>query len=49
MDKLEIKQGSFIQQTQYFIPMEIDFGWSLIILNDHSKYNTTMTNIKRFG
>jgi hypothetical protein len=20
MDKLEIKQGSFIQQTQYFIP-----------------------------
>ena len=24
MDKLEIKQGSFIQQTQYFIPMEID-------------------------
>ena len=24
MDKLEIKQGSFIQQTQYFIPVEID-------------------------
>jgi hypothetical protein len=23
MDKLEIKQGSFIQQTQYFIPVEI--------------------------
>jgi hypothetical protein len=21
MDKLEIKQGSFIQQTQYFIPV----------------------------
>jgi hypothetical protein len=25
MDKLEIKQGSFIQQTQYIIPVEIDF------------------------
>ena len=24
MDKLEIKQDSFIQQIQYFIPMEID-------------------------
>ena len=24
MDKLEIKQGSVIQQTQYFIPVEID-------------------------
>ena len=24
MEKLEIKQGSFIQQTQYFIPVEID-------------------------
>jgi hypothetical protein len=24
MKKLEIKQGSFIQQTQYFIPVEID-------------------------
>jgi hypothetical protein len=24
MDKLEIKQGSFIQQTQYFIPVGID-------------------------
>jgi hypothetical protein len=23
MDKLEIKQGTFIQQTQYFIPVEI--------------------------
>ena len=23
MDRLEIKQGSFIQQTQYFIPVEI--------------------------
>ena len=23
MDKLEIKQGSFMQQTQYFIPVEI--------------------------
>jgi hypothetical protein len=26
MDKLEIKQGSFIQQTQYFIPVGIDFS-----------------------
>jgi hypothetical protein len=26
MDKLEIKQGSFIQQTQYFTPMEIDMS-----------------------
>ena len=26
MDKLEIKQGSFIQQTQYFIPMKIDLS-----------------------
>jgi hypothetical protein len=26
MDKLEMKQGSFIQQTQYFIPMEIDLS-----------------------
>ena len=26
MGKLEIKQGSFIQQTQYFIPMEIDLS-----------------------
>ena len=25
MDKLEIKQGSFIQ-TQYFIPVEIDLS-----------------------
>ena len=24
MNKLEIKQGSFIQQTQYFIPVEIN-------------------------
>ena len=26
MDKLEIKQGPFIQQTQYFIPVEIDLS-----------------------
>jgi hypothetical protein len=26
MDKLEIKQGSFIQQTQFFIPVEIDLS-----------------------
>ena len=26
MNKLEIKQGSFIQQTQYFIPVEIDLS-----------------------
>jgi hypothetical protein len=26
MDKMEIKQGSFIQQTQYFIPVEIDLS-----------------------
>jgi hypothetical protein len=26
MDKSEIKQGSFIQQTQYFIPVEIDLS-----------------------
>ena len=26
MDKLEIKQGSFIQQTQYFIPVETDLS-----------------------
>ena len=26
MDKLEIKQDSFIQQTQYFIPVEIDLS-----------------------
>jgi hypothetical protein len=26
MGKLEIKQGSFIQQTQYFIPVEIDLS-----------------------
>ena len=26
MDTLEIKQGSFIQQTQYFIPMEINLS-----------------------
>jgi hypothetical protein len=26
MDKLEIKKGSFIQQTQYFIPVEIDLS-----------------------
>jgi hypothetical protein len=26
VDKLEIKQGSFIQQTQYFIPVEIDLS-----------------------
>ena len=26
MDKLEIKQGSFIQQTQYFISVEIDLS-----------------------
>jgi hypothetical protein len=27
MDKLDIKQGSFIQQTQYFIPVEIDLSF----------------------
>ena len=26
MDKLVIKQGSFIQQTQYFIPVEFDLS-----------------------
>ena len=26
MNKLEIRQGSFIQQTQYFIPVEIDLS-----------------------
>jgi hypothetical protein len=26
MDELEIKQGSFIQQTQYFIQVEIDLS-----------------------
>jgi hypothetical protein len=26
MDKLEIKQDSFIQQIQYFIPGEIDLS-----------------------
>ena len=26
MDNLEIIQGSFIQQTQYFIPVEIDLS-----------------------
>ena len=26
MDKLEIKRDSFIQQTQYFIPVEIDLS-----------------------
>jgi hypothetical protein len=26
MDKLEIKQGSFLQQTQYFVPVEIDLS-----------------------
>ena len=26
MDTLEIKQGSFIQQTQYCIPVEIDLS-----------------------
>ena len=26
MDKLKIKRGSFIQQTQYFIPVEIDLS-----------------------
>ena len=26
MDKLEINQGSFIQQTQYFITVEIDLS-----------------------
>ena len=26
MDKFEIKQGSFIQQTQYFIPVEMDLS-----------------------
>jgi hypothetical protein len=30
MDKLEIKQGSFIQQTQYFIPVEIDLSVSFV-------------------
>ena len=26
MNKLEIKQGSFIQQTKYLIPVEIDLS-----------------------
>jgi hypothetical protein len=30
MDKLEIKQGSFIQQTQYFIPVAVEIDLSVI-------------------
>ena len=30
MDKLEIKQGSFLQQTQYFIPVEIQIDLSVV-------------------
>jgi hypothetical protein len=30
MNKLEIKQGSFIQQTQYFIPVEIQIDLSVV-------------------
>jgi hypothetical protein len=42
MDELEIKQGSFIQQTQYFIQVEIDLSsvsarlriFSLVLLDN---------------
>ena len=50
MDKLEIKQGSFIQQTQYFIPVEIDLSvvlarlgivtFSLVLSDNRNKRST---------
>jgi hypothetical protein len=46
MDKSEIKQGSFIQQTQSFIPVEIDLSVvpaRLGILLFHLSRRTTIT------
>jgi hypothetical protein len=44
MDKLEIIQGSFIQQTQYFIPVEID----LPVPYGHAPtYQLSLTYLKR--
>jgi hypothetical protein len=55
MDKLEIKQGSFIQQTQYFIPVEIDLSrrtdtyrnliFSLVPSDNHNTKSTCPTSV----
>ena len=53
MDKLEIKQGSFIQQTQYFIPVEIDVSrtgtfenaFSLVPSDNHTTRSTRPTSV----
>ena len=49
MDKLEIKQGSLIQQTQYFIPVEIYFpGNSLVeLLTEFPETNSQIDIIPR--
>ena len=55
MDKLEIKQGSFIQQTQYFIPVEIDVSvvparlgisdFSLVLSDNRNTRSTCPTSV----
>jgi hypothetical protein len=46
MDKLEIKQGSFIQQTQYFIPVEIDLSVVPARLRISDFFTCPVANIK---
>ena len=56
MDKLEIKQGSFIQEIQYFIPVEIDLSvvpallgisdfFSLVPSDNHNTRSTSPTTV----
>ena len=53
MEKLEIKQGSFIQQTQYFIPVEIDVSviparlgiFSLVPSHNRNTISTCPTSV----
>ena len=53
MDELEIKRGSFIQQTQYFIKVEIDLSsvparlgiFSLVPSDNHNTRSTCPTSV----
>jgi hypothetical protein len=53
MDELEIKQDSFIQQTQYFIQVEIDFSsvparlgiFSLVLSDNRNTRSTCPTSV----
>jgi hypothetical protein len=49
MEKLEIKQGSFIQQIQYFIPVEIDLSVGLTtVTRQTGEYKVDVTRHPKF-